>query len=476
MTGKMLVPLVVCAALGWSQQPVALSLSANGQTELTLYGGWPLLLEASAFLVGDQSVVLTWPDLLRITIQDAQGRAQTWPLETLDATKGPVNLGENQSASAVWGMSGEATGSIAAGDYVLIAEDQVLGASRRILLTVAAGPASPTPDQNALKGRLESRYREFKGDLEGALAILDQSLQGAANDVGLLAQKADLLEEMGRIEESVVAEQKALTAFRAQFPHPTEPPRGLTRRLDELLAEANAAVGPQISAAGIVNAATSVAGGIAPNEFISIYGTGLGPSSGGYSGPMTDLAAGTQVYIGGTLAPIVYSSATQVNVLAPFAIAGTASATVQVACNGVKGNAVAVPVAGSSPGIFTQTSGPGQAWVLNQDGTFNSSTSPAVRNAYITFWATGQGSVDITQQDGKQPTGPPFPAPLLPVSVSLGGVKVPDNNVVFRGMVYSGEIQLNMLVPADAATGNAVSLVLTIGGASSRDGVTLAIK
>jgi hypothetical protein len=136
---------------------------------------------------------------------------------------------------------------------------------------------------------------------------------------------------------------------------------------------------------------------------------------------MATLAAGTRVYIGGTAAPIIYSSATQVNALVPFGIAGAGATSIQVEYNGVKGNTITVPVVNSSPGIFSQGYGPGQAWMANQDWTFNSTSNPAPRNTYVAFWATGQGLVDIPQQDGTQPTAPPFPNPLLPVSVSLGG-------------------------------------------------------
>ena len=231
---------------------------------------------------------------------------------------------------------------------------------------------------------------------------------------------------------------------------------------------------PQIS--GELNAATSLPGGIAPNEFISICGQGLGPDAGGYSGPMTTLASGTRIYIGGTAAPITYSSASQVNALVPFGVAGTGATTIQAEYNGVKGNTVTVPVTESSPGIFTQGFGPGQAWVLNQDQTFNSASNPAPRGTYVAFWATGQGLVDIPQQDGNATTGPPFPKPLLPVNVSLGGVKMPDSNVVFTGLVYSGEIQVNVLIPDSAPTGAAVPFSLMIGDVSSRAGVTVAIK
>jgi uncharacterized protein (TIGR03437 family) len=62
------------------------------------------------------------------------------------------------------------------------------------------------------------------------------------------------------------------------------------------------------------------------------------------------------------------------------------------------------------------------------------------------------------------------------VSVSLGGVQIPAANVVFDGLVYSGEVQINVLIPANAPTGGAVPLVVTIGSASSRADATVAIQ
>src|ERR1035441_8063093 len=101
---------------------------------------------------------------------------------------------------------------------------------------------------------------------------------------------------------------------------------------------------PGITVSGITNAASSLPGGIAPNEFITIWGEGLGPASGGYSGPMTTVAAGTTVYIGGIPAPILYSSARQVNALVPFGVARRGATTVQVEYNGVQGNVISLPV------------------------------------------------------------------------------------------------------------------------------------
>jgi uncharacterized protein (TIGR03437 family) len=224
----------------------------------------------------------------------------------------------------------------------------------------------------------------------------------------------------------------------------------------------------------VYNAATFQAGGIAPNEFITLKGTGLGPAT-GVSGLTTELG-GASVSIGGTAAYLTYAQDGQINVLVPFRVSGLSGTTIQVTYNAVVGNSVTVPVVASSPGIFTQQYGPGQAWVVNQDLTFNSASNAAPRGTYVEFWVTGQGLVNTTLADGTQPSGSPYPTPLLPVSVSLGGVTVPAANIIFDGLIYSGEVQIDVLIPANAPTGSEVPLVVTIGGASSRSDATIAIQ
>ena len=224
----------------------------------------------------------------------------------------------------------------------------------------------------------------------------------------------------------------------------------------------------------VLNAATLQTGGIAPNEYITLKGVSLGPAKGVIGGPAATLG-GTTVYAGGAQAMLTYAQDNQVNAILPWSISGDTT-TIQVEYNGRLGDPISVPVTASSPGIFTQSYGPGQAWVVNQDNSFNSTANQAARGSYIAFWATGQGLVDIPQQDGVQPAGPTYPAPTAPVTVTLGPVRVPDANVVFKGLIYSGEIQVNIKIPDDAPVGLTVPLVLTIGGASSRKDATVAIK
>jgi uncharacterized protein (TIGR03437 family) len=231
-------------------------------------------------------------------------------------------------------------------------------------------------------------------------------------------------------------------------------------------------LGPAVTS--VVNAATLQAGAIAPNEYLTIFGAGLGPATGETQSLLT-LASGTRIYVGGIPAPLTFTQDRQVNLVVPWGIPAT-STTIQGEYNGVKGGLFPVLVAPSSPGIFTQNSAQAQAWVVNEDGTFNSASNPAPRNSNIAFWATGQGQVDGAQQDGKQPTGPPFPNPKLPVTVSLGGVTLPDSNITFKGLLYTGVVQINVLIPADAPTGSSVPLRLSIGGATSPSSVTMAIR
>jgi len=89
---------------------------------------------------------------------------------------------------------------------------------------------------------------------------------------------------------------------------------------------------------------------------------------------------------------------------------------------------------------------------------------------------TSQGLVNTALADGVQPSGPTYPTPMLPLSVSLGDVALPAANIVFDGLIYSGEVQVNLLIPMNAPAGNAVPMVVTMGRASSRADATIAIQ
>jgi uncharacterized protein (TIGR03437 family) len=223
-----------------------------------------------------------------------------------------------------------------------------------------------------------------------------------------------------------------------------------------------------IQITSVVNAATSQGGAVAPGEFVTIYGSSLGPATYVSAGGSQKGLGGTRVTFNGIEAFLTLAWSTQINALVPYGVTGKADVVVQY--NGKTSDVFPLAVTDSAPGIFTQQYGPGQAWAVNNDGSFNSAGKPVARGGWISFWATGQGLVDPAGQDGEAISG--WKNLRLPVKVSVGGI---DTQVLWNGLIYTGEIQVNAMIPSGAPTGD-LPLVLTIGTAASRKDVMIAIK
>jgi uncharacterized protein (TIGR03437 family) len=211
---------------------------------------------------------------------------------------------------------------------------------------------------------------------------------------------------------------------------------------------------------------------------LTLLGAGIGPASpqnpsGSPASPVLD---GTSVSFDGTPAPLLYAALNQVNAIAPYGISGKASTQVLVTQRGLTVAGVLLPVAETSPAIFTTDgSGVGQGAILNQDQALNSPSSPAPKGSVITLFATGAGQTDPPGVDGQVASGS-LPKPLLPVSIQIGGV---DAQVLYAGaapLAVAGPLQVNCTVPLSASTGLAVPIVLFSGKVSSQAGVTLAIR
>jgi uncharacterized protein (TIGR03437 family) len=231
------------------------------------------------------------------------------------------------------------------------------------------------------------------------------------------------------------------------------------------------------SIAAVTSAATNLTGPVAPGEIVVIFGSGLGPAQTVQSpvagGQIGTQLAGTSVLFNGTAAPVMYASATQVSAVVPYAAPGI-STQVVVQYLGVSTTPVSVPVAATAPGIFTADgTGRGAASAVNRDGSSNNSGSPAPPGSVVTFFATGEGVTVPAGVDGKV-TGTVLPTPAAPVTATIGGVAA---TVQFAGEApndVAGIMQVNVTVPANLPAG-ALSLVLTVGAASSQPGVTIAV-
>jgi uncharacterized protein (TIGR03437 family) len=238
---------------------------------------------------------------------------------------------------------------------------------------------------------------------------------------------------------------------------------------------------PSLSLTAVTNAASNLGGPIAPGEIVTLYGTGLGPvqltsAHVGSDGLYDAQLAGTSVQFNGISAPMVYTSATQVAAIVPYEVIGS-SAQVTVTYQGQTSSAVTVAVAPSAPGIFTlDSTGKGQAAVVNQNYSINGASTPAPIGSIISLYATGEGQTSPPGVDGK-PDSTPLPTPNLPVNVTIGGVTV--NNLSYVGGApgeVAGLMQINVQIPPGVTPGNAVPVVVRVGSASSQAGVTIAVS
>lgn len=237
---------------------------------------------------------------------------------------------------------------------------------------------------------------------------------------------------------------------------------------------AKGAVLPSLTRNGVTNAASGIGGSVSPGEFIALYGFGLGPIQGIASANAIQGLGGTKVLVNGQEAYLTYSSFSQVNFLVPNSVSPI-SATVEVEYQLLRNTPLAVNAVSSQPGIFSfDGSGTGNAVAANEDGSLNSKSKPASPGSVVALWLTGQGKTLPLLLDGQQPPSGQYPKPVLPLSVEIGGSRIPDDHVYFAGLVYSGVLQVNLKVPQSVKSGD-VELLVRLGDGVSRSGVTLAI-
>jgi len=242
--------------------------------------------------------------------------------------------------------------------------------------------------------------------------------------------------------------------------------------------------------AGIASSAGfQVSGQVAPYELISLYGYGIGisaPLNGQIAnGVLGNSLGGVQVLFDGIAAPLLYAGPNQINAIVPGEIAGHATTVLQVvAANlGFTTTTQSLPlfVVSSQPGIFA-TAPPPQtvppvylAVALNQDGTVNSATNPALPGSIMTVWATGSGVPNIPEMDGRIAGTTLLHPPAAAVSIlsnASGGGSFDSLDVLYAGDapdLVAGVIQINFQLPVNAGHGvtEIVEIQLQVGNAAS---------
>lgn len=242
------------------------------------------------------------------------------------------------------------------------------------------------------------------------------------------------------------------------------------------------AASPTIAVTSVTNAASSSPGAISPGEIIAIKGSGLGPATGvsfsvdPSTGMVDTSLAGTMVLFGGIPAPILYTSAGQVNAIVPYEVAGRSQVVMQVQYQGGSsvGTTLLLPVAAAAPGLFTfNSTGTGPAAAVNQDGSLNGSSNPAAAGSYVTLYFTGGGQTNPAGVTGSI-SGSQLKWLVQNVTVTVGGQPA---TVAFDGAAptfIDGFLQLNIGVPSGVH--GTVPVVVSVAGIASPATATLAVQ
>jgi uncharacterized protein (TIGR03437 family) len=235
---------------------------------------------------------------------------------------------------------------------------------------------------------------------------------------------------------------------------------------------------PTINA--VLNSASLLAGPVAPGEIFTIFGLNIGPATPiglklTANGMVATTLGTTSVTFNNVAAPLIYVSANQINAIVPYEVAGSTTANVVVSNAGATSAAFQVNIANASPAIFTfGQNGTGQGAILNQDNSINGPANPAARGSVIAIYGTGEGVVTPAVPTGSV-TSPPFPKPILPVTVTIGGVPAVTNYAGEAPSLVAGVLQVNAVVPANIAAGNQ-TVIVSVGGIASPAVVTVAVK
>ena len=227
-----------------------------------------------------------------------------------------------------------------------------------------------------------------------------------------------------------------------------------------------------VAPGGVLNAATNVAGPIAPGSGVSIYGSGFTDKTLAAAGaPLPTTLAGVSVYVNGFAAPLLFVSPNQINIQVPWELGagdGTAPFTVSVDGPPIKGtrpnspvsatfsNTISAPVNPFAPGVYVALQGVSGRPVALE---------PARSGDILVVYASGLGPVTVPV-----PTGRLAPAEVLSYTVETPIVTIDGKraDLLFSGLTpgTAGVYQINLRVPPDVRAGG-VPLIVTVGGQSS---------
>ena len=229
----------------------------------------------------------------------------------------------------------------------------------------------------------------------------------------------------------------------------------------------------------VVSAASFTSSAIAPGELVTIFGNSIGPSAPVglvlQSGKVETSLTGLTVGFDGTLAPLLYATAGQINAVVPFAVAGKSTTLMRVSAPDGATFSATLPLSTAAPAMFV-TSASGQGAILNGDLSVNSPAHPAARGSSVAIYATGAGLLSPSVADGTIVSATNLPLSVARISVTIGGQPA---TVGYQGAapgLVAGVVQINAQVPANVTPGPAVPVTISVAGAAGLNTVTMAVN
>lgn len=236
---------------------------------------------------------------------------------------------------------------------------------------------------------------------------------------------------------------------------------------------------PCYSAAGIVNAASNQPGTLAPNTWVSIYGTNLSTETASRTSE-DELPGfgGVNVLVNSVPALLSYVSPTQVNFLIPWDHGN--EATIQLTRDGVYGPAFVVALAACAPALFPiyPATNPPTVVAAHPDWTLVTPASPAQAGEYVILYATGLGpySLAFDNEDNAVPASADPIAQRSQFTLLLDGKPVDDQLIEYVGAApgFIGDYQINLQLPE--TVGPNPEIQIGLGGTLSPSGIHLTVE
>lgn len=183
---------------------------------------------------------------------------------------------------------------------------------------------------------------------------------------------------------------------------------------------------------------------LAPGMLLTLYGVNIGPTdpviAPAFNNRLSTQLGEVEVTVNGIAAPLLYVSRTQINLQVPNRTGTSGRAVIEVRHRNQLRATQNGTLAEAVPGFFP-------LGAIHPDGTLNSDLNPAPRGEILVLYATGIGRLTPEPVDGQLTIDAPFPTPVLPTQLTIGGAPTP---IVWMGAApgFPGVIQINFRSPS----------------------------